>query len=92
MAITEEEFLAGLKRHRGQAKNVLTNQEFVAGIGNAYSDEVLWEARIHPHRKISTLDEEQRRGLYRAMHAVFDWARPLLEAEVAEGLYQRNEE
>ncbi len=92
LAITEDEFLAGLKRHRGQAKNVLTNQEFMAGVGNAYSDEILWEAQIHPHRKVSTLDEEQRRGLYRAMHAVFDWARPILEAEVAEGLYQRNEE
>ncbi len=92
LAMTEDEFLAGLKRHRGQAKNVLTNQEFIAGIGNAYSDEILWEARVHPHRRVATLDEEQRRGLYRAMHAVFDWARPILEAEVAEGLYQRNEE
>ncbi|MCC6236327.1 MAG: hypothetical protein IT299_01985, partial [Dehalococcoidia bacterium] len=61
LAITEEEFLAGLKRHRGQVKNVLTNQEFMAGIGNAYSDEILWEARVHPHRRVATLDEEQRR-------------------------------
>ncbi|MFN8640061.1 MAG: DNA-formamidopyrimidine glycosylase family protein [Dehalococcoidia bacterium] len=92
LAITEDEFLAGLKKHRGQAKNVLTNQEFMAGIGNAYSDEILWEARIHPHRRVATLDEEQRRGLFLAMHAVFDWARPILEAEVRDGLYQRNEE
>jgi formamidopyrimidine-DNA glycosylase len=92
LAITEEQFLAGLKRHRGQAKNVLTNQEFMAGVGNAYSDEILWEARVHPHRKISTLDEEQRRELYRSLHAVLDWARPILEAEVAERLFQSNEE
>jgi formamidopyrimidine-DNA glycosylase len=92
LAITEEEFLTGLKRHRGQAKNVLTNQEFVAGIGNAYADEILWEARIHPHRRVATLDEEQRRELYRAMRAVFEWARPILEAEVREQLSQSNEE
>jgi formamidopyrimidine-DNA glycosylase len=92
MAITEDEFLAGLKKHRGQAKNVLTNQQFMAGIGNAYSDEILWEARVHPHRRVATLDEAQRRDLYRAMRATFDWAMPILREEVAERLYQSNEE
>jgi formamidopyrimidine-DNA glycosylase len=92
LAITEDEFLAGLKRHRGQAKNVLTNQDFIAGIGNAYSDEILWEARVHPHRRIATLDDGQRRDLYRAMRAVYEWARPILLEEVREGLYQSNEE
>jgi formamidopyrimidine-DNA glycosylase len=41
---------------------------------------------------VATLDEERRRELYRAMRAVLEWARPILEAEVAEGLYQSNEE
>jgi formamidopyrimidine-DNA glycosylase len=92
LAITEDEFLTRLKRHRGQAKNTLTNQRFIAGIGNAYSDEILWEAGVHPHRRIATLDDEGRVGLYRAMRAVFEWAIPILEHEVSEGLYQRNEE
>ena len=92
MAVDEETFLTRLKRHRGQSKNVLTNQRFIAGIGNAYSDEILWEAGIHPHRRIATMDEEERRGLYRAVRATFEWAMPILEAEVKDGLYQRNEE
>jgi formamidopyrimidine-DNA glycosylase len=92
MAIDEESFVAKLRKRRGQIKNTLTNQQFIAGIGNAYSDEILWEAQIHPHRKGNTLEDEDRVRLYRAMRATFDWARPILEAEVSEGLYQRNEE
>ncbi|MEZ4501851.1 MAG: DNA-formamidopyrimidine glycosylase family protein [Dehalococcoidia bacterium] len=92
LRVEEDEFLARLKRHRGQAKNTLTNQRFIAGIGNAYSDEILWEAGVHPHRRIATLDDDGRRELYRGMRAVFDWAMPILEAEVKDGLYQRNEE
>ena len=92
LEIDEESFLAHLKRHRGQVKNVLTNQKFLAGIGNAYSDEILWEARLHPHRRVATMDDDQRRALFHAMRATFQWAQPLIEAEVAGGLYQRNEE
>jgi formamidopyrimidine-DNA glycosylase len=92
LEIDEETFLTRLKRHRGQAKNVLTNQRFIAGIGNAYSDEILWEAGLHPHRRIASVDEDGRRKLYRAMRDVYAWAIPILEAEVADGLYQRNEE
>ncbi|MDP6605154.1 MAG: DNA-formamidopyrimidine glycosylase family protein [Dehalococcoidia bacterium] len=92
LEIDEETFVAQLRRRRGMIKNTLTNQKFMAGIGNAYSDEILWEAKLHPHRTGSTLDDDDRRELYRAMHATFDWARPLLEAQVSERLYQRNEE
>ena len=46
--LTEELFLQRLQRYRGQIKNVLTKEQCVAGIGNAYADEVLWEAGVHP--------------------------------------------
>ena len=88
----EETFVARLSRRRGQLKNTLTNQQFVAGIGNAYSDEVLWEAGLHPHRKGSTLDEPDRRRLYRAMRTTFERAMPVLREHVRDGLRQRNEE
>ena len=42
-----------LRRHNGQIKNILINQRFIAGIGNAYADEILYAARIHPYRKRS---------------------------------------
>ena len=92
LAIGEDEFVARLRRRGGQLKNTLTNQKFVAGIGNAYSDEILWEAGFHPHRRGATLDDEGRRGLHRAMRRVFEWSQPILDAQVADGLRQRKEE
>ena len=92
LEIGEDEFVARLRRRGGQLKNALTDQRFVAGIGNAYSDEILWEAGLHPHRRASTLGDEGRRGLYRAMRRVFAWAQPILDAQVADGLKQRKEE
>ena len=92
LAVDEEGFVKALTRRRGQIKNALTDQKFLAGIGNAYSDEILWEAGLHPHRRGSTMDEADRRRLYRAMRSTFEWAMPLLEQHVRERLYQRNEE
>ena len=53
-----------IRRHPGELKNLLRNQAFVAGIGNAYSDEILHAARLLPFRKRSTL---ARRGDRRAL-------------------------
>ncbi len=92
LAIGEHEFAERLRSRRGQLKNTLTNQSFIAGIGNAYADEILWEAGLHPHRRGSTLGDDDRRALYRALHAVFDRARPILRDQVRDGLRQRKEE
>jgi len=72
LAIDEDEFTGLIAKRRGQIKNTLTNQEFVAGIGNAYSDEILWEARLHPHRKRSTMDDDDIHNLYTAIHTILD--------------------
>jgi formamidopyrimidine-DNA glycosylase len=92
LEVDEDTFVQRIRRHAGQIKSTLTNQKFVAGIGNAYSDEILWAARLHPHRRRSTMDEADVRRLYHAMRDTLEWARPILEAEVAERLYQDNEE
>lgn len=92
LEVDEETFVQRIRRHAGQIKSTMTNQKFIAGIGNAYSDEILWEAGLHPHRRRSTMDEADVRRLYHAMRSTLEWARPILEAEVAEGLYQSNEE
>ncbi len=63
-------FAARLRRHRGELKNVLRNQAFVAGIGNAYADEILFEAGLRPLRRASTLSDEERHKLYDAMRSV----------------------
>ncbi len=92
LAVTEDDFIERLRRHRGQIKPTLTNQRFVAGIGNAYSDEILWGARLHPHRRRATMDDEEQRRLYRAMGDVYRWAIPIVAREVAEGLNQSTQE
>lgn len=43
------------KKPNGKVKTVLMDQSIVAGIGNIYSDEILWRAGVHPERKVSTL-------------------------------------
>ena len=61
---------------------MLKNQAFVAGIGNGYSDEILWEARLAPFRKRSSLAPEEIEQLYRAARSVPAWAAEILRERV----------
>jgi formamidopyrimidine-DNA glycosylase len=65
---------ARIQRHRGELKNLLREQSFVAGIGNGYSDEILWTARLAPFRKRSTLAPEEVDRLYDATKDTLAWA------------------
>jgi formamidopyrimidine-DNA glycosylase len=69
-ALTLEAFRARIRRHPGELKSLLRNPRFVAGIGNAYSDEILWEARLAPLRRRSTLGPDEIDRLYLAMRQV----------------------
>lgn len=69
-ALTLDAFHARIRRHPGELKPLLRNGRFVAGIGNAYSDEILWEARLAPFRRRSTLTDAQVDDLYAAMRRV----------------------
>lgn len=84
-SLTEDEWLTRTKKYRGQIKSMLTNAEFVQGIGNAYSDEILWEAKINPYIPRTKLSEEQIRELYRAARAVMAWATPLVRESMVKG-------
>jgi formamidopyrimidine-DNA glycosylase len=85
-ALTEDEFVKRSKRFRGQVKSMLVDDTFVAGIGNAYSDEILWEAQIHPYVKRTALSEEDIRRLYQACHSVIAWATPIVEEKMKDRL------
>jgi formamidopyrimidine-DNA glycosylase len=54
---------------RGEIKSLLTRGEYVAGIGNAYADEILWWARLHPFRKRASLTPEEVDRLCDGMRA-----------------------
>ncbi len=92
LAVSEEDFLARLKSRRGQIKATLTNQEFICGIGNAYSDEILWAAGLHPHRRRATMTEDDLRRLYACMRAVIEESIAVVDATVqGEGLGKKEE-
>ena len=83
--LDEDAWFARLKKYRGQVKNILTNAEFVQGIGNAYADEILWEAKINPYAKKTDLSEAELRGLFRASRQVMAWATPLVREAMVKG-------
>jgi formamidopyrimidine-DNA glycosylase len=70
LASDEETFAARIRGRRGQVKGVLTDQEVLAGVGNAYSDEILHTAKMSPFAISSRLTDEQMSRLYRATRAV----------------------
>ncbi len=55
-----------IRRHPGELKNLLKNQAFIAGVGNAYSDEILHAARLLPFRRRSDLAPEEVDALHAA--------------------------
>jgi formamidopyrimidine-DNA glycosylase len=61
-------------KRSGELKNLLKAQEFVAGIGNGYSDEILWAAGLLPFRRRSELAADEVERLYRAAREVPSWA------------------
>jgi formamidopyrimidine-DNA glycosylase len=70
LGLSTRAFLDRLARRRGAVKAVLMDQRFVAGVGNLLADEILWQADLHPKRRVETLDEEDRRRLARAVRRV----------------------
>lgn len=63
-----------LSDRRGALKSALMDQRFIAGIGNVYSDEMLFQARLHPRLAARGLDADQSRELHRALRHVLNLA------------------
>ena len=68
--LTEEAFRERFRRSQGKIKNVVLNDSLVAGIGNAYADDILFAASLHPYRKNTELSAEDAGRLYRAIRSV----------------------
>lgn len=62
-----DRFWALLGSHRAGLKNLLMDQEFVAGIGNMYADEILFAAGLRYDRMSNSLSSQEVRRLYRSM-------------------------
>jgi len=88
LEISLDEFRERLKPYRGEIKGVLTRGKFVAGIGNAYADEILWEACLHPYRKRTQLLKDEVERLYAAMRATLLAAVEKVRVEMQEAIDQ----
>jgi formamidopyrimidine-DNA glycosylase len=69
-AFTLREFRRRIRRRSGRLKSLLLDQSFLAGVGNIYADEALWQARLHPLRTRTTLRVADERRLYDAVRGV----------------------
>jgi formamidopyrimidine-DNA glycosylase len=70
LSLRREAFIEILVGRKGRIKPILMNQKLIAGIGNIYANEILFEAGIHPHQQISRLNTSRLEDLYKAMKKV----------------------
>lgn len=65
LVIKYDEFESRIKKKpQARIKKLLMDQTFIAGVGNIYSDEALWRAKIHPKRSVVSLTTAEIRRLY----------------------------
>lgn len=70
LELDEEEFLDRMKSKKGSVKSALTDQSKVAGIGNVYADEILFQAKVHPQTQVPALNVKEKKQLYEEIHKV----------------------
>lgn len=61
-----------MKRAKGKIKPVLMDQTLIAGIGNIYSDEILWRAGVHPVSHVDKIPEKNFKEMFKAMKEVLN--------------------
>jgi formamidopyrimidine-DNA glycosylase len=70
LAVSADEFAALLTGHTERIKTLLVEQQWLAGVGNAYSDEILHTAKLSPYAVAGRLRPEQVDELYAALRSV----------------------
>ena len=82
-----EEFQRRLRPFYGEIKGVLTRGRVIAGIGNAYSDEILFAAKVYPFRRKKALGSEELRAIYRSSREVVVDAIDILRGRMGENIH-----
>lgn len=78
------EFKSLIKNEKRKIKQVLMDQEIIAGIGNIYSDEILWLAKIHPLMPANKLSDKQIGEIYYAMKKILKQALKLRGTSISD--------
>lgn len=86
---TPEAFRAALTAENHTLKRALTDPRVLSGIGNAYSDEILWEAQLSPFRQTRALSDAELSGLYDAVRAVLNRFTANIRAEAGDGFPEK---
>jgi formamidopyrimidine-DNA glycosylase len=74
MTVSRQEFIDALRRENRTLKRALTDPRILSGIGNAYSDEILWQAQLSPVRRTHQLDADELSRLHDATVATLrEW-------------------
>ncbi|MFW5844463.1 MAG: Fpg/Nei family DNA glycosylase [Spirochaetota bacterium] len=74
MDVSREAFGSIVEGGRGSVKSTLMNQKRICGLGNVYTDEILFDAGVHPNRNCSELSEAEIDTLFASMNTVVDTA------------------
>jgi len=69
-SFTFRKFKDLLKEKKGEIKKILMDQTVIAGIGNIYSNEILWEAKVYPFKDVLKLSEKELKRIYQAMKKI----------------------
>ncbi len=69
---TTEALREMLAQRRGKIKSFLLDQRYIAGVGNTYADEILFEARIAPSRVASSLEKQEAQRLHESIVATLE--------------------
>ncbi|MEN1969446.1 DNA-formamidopyrimidine glycosylase [Lentibacillus sp. N15] len=67
-------FLDQLQHKRGKLKTTLVDQEFLAGVGNRYSDEIAWHAQLLPERHVNEFTDQEKSRLYQSIRFILQQA------------------
>lgn len=73
-SVSENDFVKILRTTKGAVKPALMDQHKIAGVGNVYADEILFQTRIHPKTSVADLTDEQLRKVFAAIHKVHEAA------------------
>ena len=72
--MTFEDFKKALLKRKTYIKPVLMDQSVTAGIGNWMADEIFYQARIHPEKKVKELSEGEIKLIFEVMKEVIETA------------------
>lgn len=86
LGMTPDEFEQVVRGRHAQIKGVLRDQSLIAGVGNAYSDEILHAAKLSPFAMADTLDDDEVRLVFDRMHEVLEAAVAAADGKPAKAL------